>query len=95
MVCNFAVNVIFSGAMYTLFVLTDDYAKDGDEYFFTKMHCLRVTNLQRLKTALHLCEKFLAAIFSVIVYWVTVKKGNVFGKTMPYHVPGGGGYITC
>ena len=48
-------------------------AKDGCEEFLTKMQCVRIANLQRyigirLKNALHLGKKFLAAIFSAIVY---------------------------
>ena len=51
----------------------DDCAKDGCEEFFTEMHCVRITNLEdyigiRLKNAVHLGKKFLAAIFSAIVY---------------------------
>ena len=43
----------------------DDYAKDGGKELFTKMHCVLIMNPQRF---LHLGKKFLAAIFSVIVY---------------------------
>ena len=51
----------------------EDCAKDGGEEFFTEVHCVRITNLKdpigiRLKNAVHLGKKFLAAIFSAIVY---------------------------
>ena len=52
----------------------EDCAKDGGEEFFTEMHCVRIINLKdsigiRLKNAIHLGKKFLAAIFSAIVYY--------------------------
>ena len=51
----------------------DDYAKDGGEELFTKMHCVLIANPNdsigiRLENAVHLGKEFLAAIFSVIVY---------------------------
>ena len=39
----------------------DDYAKDGGKELFTKMHCVPWSN----------GKKFLAAIFSVIVYCIS------------------------
>ena len=56
---------------------TEDCAKDSGEEFFTEMYCVRITNLKdsigiRLKNAVHLGKKFLAAIFSAIVYYETV-----------------------
>ena len=52
----------------------DDYAKDGGEELFTKMHRVLIPNLDdsigiQLKNAMHLGDKFNAAIFSVIVYY--------------------------
>ena len=49
----------------------DHYTKDSGEELVTKMHRILITNLIdstgiRLKSAVHLGEKFLAAIFSVI-----------------------------
>ena len=59
--------------MFDVKVSIDDYAKDGGEELFTKMHCVRIRNRYesigiRLQNAMHLGKKFLAAIFSVIVY---------------------------
>ena len=57
-------------------------AKDGCEEFLTKMQCVRIANLQRyigirLKNALHLGKKFLAAIYSAIVYCGVINLGNL------------------
>ena len=60
------------GVLGAYFII-DDYAKDGGKELFTKMHAfeLRILNDSigiRLKNAVHLGKKFLAAIFSVMVY---------------------------
>ena len=60
---------------------TDDYGKDGSEEYFFKMHCVRVKNLQRIYWGLiierkHLGKKFLATIFSVIMYLISLRQIN-------------------
>ena len=59
--------------MYILQSTIDNCTRDGGEEFLTKMHCvfnripfesLRI----RDSNAMHLGKKFLAAIFSAIVY---------------------------
>ena len=52
----------------------DDCANDGGEEFFTEIHCvLCIFLLESLKicnsNATHLGEKFLATIFSAILYF--------------------------
>ena len=53
---------------------TDDYAKDSGKEVFTKLNCILITNPFnhstgiRLRNVIHLGEKLLAAIFSVMVY---------------------------
>ena len=60
-----------------LIITRDSYARDGGEELFTKMHCVLRSNSYgnetlkiRKSNAAHLGKKFVAAIFSVIVYYV-------------------------